>query len=311
MNNEKKPWIMELEELSTRPLYQTQRDKRRWEDDPTLKEIVSIVVGIQSIERSALEAYARGDSEVKVPTPSGLVALPDVRPAANRSAFRESFMDAYYELHKRIRAVESFYLDLPIIYVWNAYVWAWLGTYDSAYISISIGLLRCADKSELCYEMGQLQSEQNKMSAFGWWMQACMLAYDTPFPYLKLATTANETGLTDLERRLLNLSDTLWSGMLRLPTDDDDAKIRYLARQDIKRVRESLESFARYMNMFLPDADLLPLPEDKLRRAKDIKIQEFVGTGSPLIREKVRLQSIMKRGNGFILDMEAEDQNQK
>lgn len=298
MNTEEKPWLLELKELSTRPLFLTQRDKQKWEDDPTLREILSIVVGIQSIERSALEAYARGESEVSIPTPSGSIRLPHPRPAANRLAFRESFMDAYFELQKKIRVVESFYLDLPVIYVWNAYVWAWLGSYDSAYISISSGLLRCADKAELCYEMGKLQSEQNRTSAFGWWMQACMLAYDTPHPYLYLATAAAETGLTDLELRLLNLCDAHWV-MLRLPTDDD-VKMRDLARKNTKKTKESLENFGRYMTPFLPAADLLPSPKDNLGRAEDVQVQKFFGESSPLIQEKVRLQRIFDRGKGFI-----------
>jgi len=305
----RKPWLMELEELCTQPLFRTQRDRRRWEDDPTLREIGSVVVGIQIIERNALEAYARGETEVNVPTLSGSIRLPHPRPAANRLSFRESFMDAYYELHKRIRAVESFYFDLPVVYVWNAYFWAWLGSYDSAYISISAGLMRCADKAELCYEMGKLQSEQNRISALGWRMQACMLAYDTPHPYLDLAIAAAETGLTDLELRLLNLCDAYWV-MLRLPTDAE-AQIRELVRKDIERAKESLKNFGRYMTPFLPAANLLPSPRNNLERSTDIQLQEFFADSSPLIREKVRLQSIMKRGSGFIPDTEAEDQKQK
>jgi len=279
------PWLLELGELSTGPLFLTQRDNRVWEDDPKLREILSMVAEIQDTEERAL-----------------------AKPTADRLAFRESFIDTYFELQKKIRMVESLYLDLPAIYVWNAYVWVWLGNYDSAYISISYGLLRCEDKTDLCYKMGNLQSEQSRLSAFGWWMQACMLAHDLPHPYLYLATAAADTGLRDLELRLLNLSDARW-GMLRLPTDHN-MKLRDLAEKDRKKVKESLENFGLYMIPFLPPADLLPSPEDNSGRAGEIQLQKFFGESSPMIKEKVRLQRIFDRGKGFILDMETGEQKQ-
>lgn len=301
MNTLDKPWLLELSELSTHPLFLTQRDKRNWQDDPKLREIQSTVAEIKTIERNALEAFNRKDSEVSIPSPTCSIQLPHPKPAVNQLAFRESFMDAYFELHKKIKTVESSYLDLPVIYIWDAYVWAWLGSYDSAYISLSSALLRCVDKAELCYEMGKLQSEQNRVSAIGWWMQSCMLAYDIPHPYLYIAAAASEMRLTDLELRLLNLCDTYWA-MLRLPTDED-IEIRDLAKRDTKNIKESLENFEKFMAPFLPVTELLPSPKDNLGRAQDIEVQKFFGESSPLIQEKVRLQHIFDRGKGFILEM--------
>ena len=262
---EKAP-CLRLEQLSSGPLFQTQRDQRKWQDDATLR-----VMGNTWSEISYHEVTAQTRDE-----------------AARR---RESWKAVYREWLKAIANVQHSN-NFPVLYVWKAYAHAGLGEYEDAFASIVAGLNECADKLPLCRAMADLKFEQRKIEAFGWWMQGCMLAAQDCMPYLYLSVTAAETNMLELSLRLLNASDVLSPGMYRLDLRMD-REIRELARQDIERVRKALERFEKYMDPFLPAStiDHLPPPADIKERGDALLYQRLAGESSPVVKAAIKLVS--------------------
>lgn len=161
--------------------------------------------------------------------------------------------------------VLSIFPEFDLTYVAQALALARISRFGEAEASLETGFNNCAVKSALCKAMGDVKLWEQNPVAFGWYMQACLLGYESLLPYLELSEAANALGMTEIGIRLLNASDILSTSMLRKSPDSDT---RFIARKDSKKLQFALEEFLRFADTFLPPDDILPPIEKSNERAQ-------------------------------------------
>jgi hypothetical protein len=125
---------------------------------------------------------------------------------------------------------------------------------------------------------------QHDAACFGWFMQACLLGYESYGPYLELAEAAKAVGMMDLFERLLNACDILNNhSIVRLRADESKDAI---ISRDREGLRAALHIFLRFATAFLPPSDVLPPPDNEEQRWIELKLNTVNPDGElkPLMR---------------------------
>jgi len=169
------------------------------------------------------------------------------------------------QLLNEVGKVEGLFPDIGAIYICKAFALAGMDRYEEAYQTIHVGLRQAIEKTYLCEAMGVLMSEQGELDGPGWWMQACILASTSVYPYLYLSKVAYDVwrcGYSDADElrwRLLNAVDIMYPNIFRLDLyTQDRLNTLFKNKDDVEKMRRSLRSFSGLLDAHLPPASLLP-----------------------------------------------------
>ena len=191
-------------------------------------------------------------------------------------------------LLNNIDEVRVIFPDVDLTYVAEAQAVARLSLFAQAEAVLEKALRICPVRSALCDAVGLTKLYQGEMVCFGWFMQACLLGYESYGPYLQLSEAAKALGMMELSNRLLNASDILSGGTIpRLRTPESTISI---ASESKRTLQVALETFLEFAHIFLPPIDVLPPPDSETERGQDIIIMR----GWPEEQGKPILQPMRK-----------------
>jgi hypothetical protein len=158
----------------------------------------------------------------------------------------------------------SLFPEFDLIFVAKALALARVSRFSEAEEILESAFRKCRVRSALCNALGSIKLWQGETVAIGWFMQACLLGYETFLPYLQLSEAANTNGMVELGNRLLNASDIISSSMNRL---SPESAMRYIAQKDSVGLHLALVRFLDFADRFLPPTDILPPLDDQRERS--------------------------------------------
>lgn len=156
--------------------------------------------------------------------------------------------------------------DFDLTYMIQALALARTSRFTEAEAILEDALSRCPVKSALCKAVGDTKLWQNEVVSYGWYMQACLLGYDSYLPYLQLSYTSATIGKHDISIRLLNASDCLCGSKMFRLSPKSAQKTENVARKETDNMRKAFDIFLEFADFFLPPTDLLPKPNDEQRQ---------------------------------------------
>lgn len=155
--------------------------------------------------------------------------------------------------------VFSQFPDFDLAYVAYSGALAGVSRFEDAEAVLDEAFAKCQVRSTLCLAMAEVKWVQVDPVALGWFMQACLLGYESWKPYLVLANAARSVGLEDLAARLFNAVDVLDSSMRRFrPGSAWWHRNQKIAGKEITGVDTALRSFERLATFFLPPVTFFP-----------------------------------------------------
>jgi hypothetical protein len=182
-----------------------------------------------------------------------------------------------------------------LTYVAQALALARISRFSEAEVILGTAFLNCPVRSALCKALGDIKLWQENPVAFGWYMQACLLGYESYIPYLELSEAASAIGMVELGNRLLNASDILRTSMYRVSSK---SATRFIARKDPKNLHAALEEFLNFANCFLPPADILPQSDESNERATWLILCKPNPEGWPTATEKILNRRFVRLSKG-------------
>jgi ankyrin repeat protein len=172
---------------------------------------------------------------------------------------------------------ENILVVLPqfdLMYVAKASALVALSRFSEAEVVIREGLQKCKVRSSLCMAFGEIKWMMFETVSMGWFMQACLIGYESWKPYLILSEAALNVGLKELSLRLLNAADLLNYHMIRFKEGSPWAiRTTAICQKDSLRIYSALKKFQRFADSFLPPVDFFPDPNcDNLDRNAEVII---------------------------------------
>lgn len=188
----------------------------------------------------------------------------------------------------RVDEVLAIFPELDLAYVAQAQALARLSLFTQAEAVVERALRICPVRSALCETTGLIKLYQGDAVCFGWFMQACLLGYESFGPYLELAEIARAVGMNELNERLLNACDILNKhSIVRLRRDESKNEIISKNREGL---RAALGKFFGFACAFLPPSDVLPSPDNE----KEREIELILDRGYPEEEGRPRLEPMRK-----------------
>jgi hypothetical protein len=190
--------------------------------------------------------------------------------------------------------VLSLFPEFDLTYVAQALALARVSRFADAEDVLESAFRKCPVKSALCKALADTKLWYPQAVAFGWYMQSCLLGYESYLPYLQLSEAATAVGMVELGNRLLNASDIVGESMRRL---SPAAVTRSLAQGVADRLRLAFEEFLQFADCFLPPADVLPPPDDQHEREVWFSILKMNPEGKPTPRSRVLGRAFARKGS--------------
>jgi len=173
--------------------------------------------------------------------------------------------------------VLSLFPEFDLIYVAQAVALARVFRFADAEAVLENAFRKCPVKSALCKALGDTKLWQGDIVAFGWYMQSCLLGYESCLPYLQLAQAAKAIALQEISNCLLNATDIVGGTSMYRLSPPSAVWTTSIAKKDTKTLRDTFETFFRFANSFLPPSDMFPPDDEQKERA----IQLILCSGDP------------------------------